>query len=190
MYSRNCIRAHVGLGLLLSLHLASQCNAAAALSYPQQVALQPSLATWTEAAERCAALGQRLAPRELAAQAAAEDGRNGRVTQQCTSTGRGATVMWVDASDGNREAPLNLGGHGRHRGEQCQGLVFNHTSRQAQSAAEACDQRHCFLCSAAQAELMRKTTTSSTKSGRRLMVADSTNCNMAGQKLQRPHCLR
>jgi hypothetical protein len=181
------IRALVALGLLLSLHLAPRCDAAAAR--PQQpVALEASLATWAEASERCAAMGQRLAPRELAAQAAAEDAPFGPVaTHRCTpheGDGSDATIVWVDVDDSRDEAPPDLGDPGRQKGEQCQGLVFNHTSRQAYLTTAACDRRHCFLCSASQAGT-RMSTAGSAQSGRRLMVANSTNCNMAGQQLQR-----
>jgi hypothetical protein len=181
-------RTHVALlGLLLPLQLASQCDAYPA-RHEQQVALQPSLATWAEAYERCATLGRRLAPPELAAQqAAAEDGLFGpATTQQCKPRGSEATVLWVDVDHGSRrEAPPGPGVPGRAMVDQCQGLVFNHTSRQAHAAPAACGKRHCFLCSAPQAGL-RMSTTEGATFGRRLMVADSSNCNMTGQQLCRP----
>jgi hypothetical protein len=175
-------RAHVALlGLLLSQHLASQCDAYAA-RHEQQVALQPSLATWNEAYERCATLGRRLAPHELAAQqAAAEDGLFGpATTQQCTPHASDAAFVWVDVGGGSqREAPPGPGVPGRAMVDQCQGLVFNHTSRQAHAAPAACGKRHCFLCSAPQAG-PRMSTTGIGQSGRRLRLA---NCNMAGPQL-------
>ena len=162
----------VGLLLLLSCLLASPCDAAASWR-KQQVALHPSLAIWTEAAKRCAAMGQRLAPRELAAQAAADGLLGAVITHQCTPHSSDTTVLWVDVGDG----AANL-----DAGDQCQGLAFNHTQRRARVTADACNQRHCFLCSAPEAS---STTATGTRalSGRRLMVADSTNCNMKGQQL-------
>ncbi len=176
------MRTHVALWLLLSLRLALQSDAASPQRLSrQQAAVVPSPAKWTEASERCAALGHGLAPRELAAQAAADGLFFGRgTTHECTQPGSDTTVVWIDVRDGIRMDPAKLGGPGQHMGEQCPALLFNHTSRQARPTAEACDQRRCFLCSAPQAGL-NKSATGSAQSGRRLMVADSTNCNMAGK---------
>ncbi len=173
---------HVALWLLLSLRLALQADAASPQRLGQQVALEPSPATWTEASERCATLGPGLAPLELAEQAAADGLSFGRVTtHECTPHGSDATVVWIDASDGSRTDPASLGGSaGRPAGELCPALLFNHTTRQARATAEACDRHRCFLCSAQQAGL-HKSATGSAQSGRRLMVADSTNCNMTGK---------
>jgi hypothetical protein len=173
-------RAYVALlWLLLALHLASRCAAAA--WHKQQVALQPTLATWNEAFERCAGLGRRLAPRELAARAAADVFLlDPATTHQCTPHGSDATVVWVDVGDSSR-APPGPGEPGRAVVDQCQGLAFNLTSRQARPTRAACDQRHCFLCSAEQAE-QRESATGSAESGRRLTVAVSSNCNMTGQQ--------
>jgi hypothetical protein len=157
-------RTHVALWLLLSLHVASRCDAAAA----RQVALQASLATWTEASERCAALGPGLAPHKPA------DGLLVGVATghtQCTSHGSDVTVLWVKVGDGPTD-------------EQCHGLVFNHTSRQAHLAGEACDQRHCFLCLAPQAGLIKSTTGSVQSGQRRLMDVNTTNCtNPTGRQI-------
>jgi hypothetical protein len=168
-------RSHVALWLFLSLHIASRCNSAADW-HKQPVVLQASLATWTEAAERCAALGPGLAPHELAAQAAADRllGPVATGRPQCTPHGSDVTVLWVEVGDGPTD-------------EQCHGLVFNHTSRQAHLAGEACAQRHCFLCSAPQAGL-RKSTSGSTQSGRHLM--NLANCNMAGPQINGHCCLQ
>jgi hypothetical protein len=182
MIRRACSRslAHVVLGLLLSLHVASPRDPTpAARWHKQQVALEPSLATWTEAYERCAALGSGLAPHELAAQAPFS------THPQCATRGSDATVVWVDSIDGNRESPPILGRQGLHTDEHCHGLIFNHTSRQAQLAGKACDQRHCFLCLAQQA-VVRKSTTRSVHIGRRrLMDANSTHgCDETGPQIQ------
>ncbi len=178
------MRTHVALWLLLlSLRLALQSDAASPQRLSrQQVALEPSPATWTDAFERCATLGLGLAPRELAEQAAADGLLFGRVTtHECTPHGSDATVVWVDVGDISRMDPAKLGGSaGRPAGEQCPALLFNHTTRQARATAEACDRHRCFLCSAPQAGL-HTSATGSAQSGRRLMVADSSNCNMTGK---------
>jgi hypothetical protein len=160
-----CIRtrAHVALWLLL-VGFAAQCHTA---WDKQHVPRQPSLATWTEASVRCAAVGRRLAPHELAAEAAA-DGLFGPLNMaepRCTPEQSDATIVWV-GNRGSRLAPLDLGGPWRPGADLCQGLVFNHTSRQAHLTGERCDQLHCFLCSAPQ-------------------DVDSSACNMTGQ-----HCRR
>jgi hypothetical protein len=180
------MRTHVALWLLLSsLRLALQSDAAASQRLSrQQAALEPSPATWTKASERCATLGPGLAPLELAEQAAADGLLFGRVTtHECTPHGSDATVVWVDVRDGRDvwvDAASQGGSSGRPAGEQCPALSFNHTNRQARATAEACDRHHCFLCSDQQARL-RKSAAGSAQSGRRLMVADSTNCNMTGK---------
>jgi hypothetical protein len=188
MNIKACSRTRALLWLLLALHLTSKGETAAADIHTQQVALQPSLATWKEAYERCATLGRRLAPPELAAQqAAAEDGLFGpATTQQCTPHASGAAYVWVDVGGASRREaiPPGPGVPGRALVDQCQGLVFNHTSRQAHAAPAACGKRHCFLCSAPQAG-PRMSTTGAAKSGRHLLAADSSNCNMAGQQLGR-----
>ncbi len=172
------MRTHVTLWLLLSLRLALQSDAASPQRLMQLAALEPSPAAWTEASERCATLGLGLAPLELAEQAVADGLLFGRVTtHQCTPHGSDATFMWIDASDGSRMDAASLGGSA---GRLCPALLFNHTTRQARATAEACDRHRCFLCSAQQSGL-NKSATGSAQSGRRLMVADSTNCNMTGK---------
>jgi hypothetical protein len=177
---RMLMHKHVALLLLLSsLQLALQSDAAA----PQRLRqpLEPSPATWKEASERCAALGHGLAPRELAEQAAADGLFFGRgTTHECTQPGSDTMVVWIDVRDGIRMDPAELGGPGPSAGEQCPALLFNHTSRQAHATADACERRRCFLCSAPQAGLHMSATVS-VQTGRRLMVADSSNCNMAGR---------
>jgi hypothetical protein len=150
--------------VLVALLLISQCDATTAPWRKQQVALEPTLAAWAETFLRCAALGRTLAPHELAAQAAA-DGLLGPINttqHRCKRKESDATVLWVDAGDGGSR--MNRGGPWRPGGDLCQGLVFNHTSRQAHLTGERCDQLHCFLCSTPQ---------------------DSSNCNMTGQRRRR-----
>jgi hypothetical protein len=176
MSRRMCMRTHVALWLLLSLRLALQSDAASPQRLRQQAALVPSPATWHEASERCATLGPSLAPRELPGLAATDGLSFGiAATHQCTPNGSDATVVWMDVGNGSSTAPASL-----VRPGQCPALVFNHTSRQARPTAEACDQRRCFLCSAPQAGLYTSAT-SRGKHQRRMMVADSSNCNMAGK---------
>jgi hypothetical protein len=175
------MRTHVALWLLLSLRLAPQSDAASPQRLRQQVAVVPSPATWTEASERCAALGPGLAPRELAAQAAADGLFFGRVaTHECAPPGSDTTVVWVDVGASSRIDPAKLGGPGPPAGEQCPALLFNHTSRQVDATADACERRRCFLCSAPQAGLV-KSARYRGQPQRRLMVADSSDCNMAGK---------
>ena len=123
-------------------------------------------------------MGQRLAPRELAAQAAADGLLGASIAHQCTphSSDATVTVLWV-AGDG----AANL--DGRLAGDQCKGLAFNHTQGRARGTVDACNQRHCFLCSAPES---RPTSATGTMSGRRLMEADLDNCDMAGQQLRMP----
>jgi hypothetical protein len=165
-------RVRIALGLLLLLHLpATSQGGTAAAGHEHQVAFEPSLASWAEASQRCAALGPGLAPHELAAQAAA-DGLLGAVATHLCTHESDAIFFWI--SNGNGSSHTDPGA-------LCKGLLVHYSSRQARVAMAACGQRHCFLCSTQQAGL-RASSTGSARTGRSLLqVADSSNCNMTGQ---------